>query len=52
MRYRISEVFGLNGTAREQATEQKKKVWILKLRAREMAKKVKMCMGPTRTMLH
>jgi hypothetical protein len=43
VRYRISEFIGLNQSAREQATQWHKKVWILKLRAREMAKKVKMC---------
>jgi hypothetical protein len=43
VRYRISEFFGLNRMAREQATQRLKKVWILKLRARETAEKVKMC---------
>jgi hypothetical protein len=43
VRYRISEFFCLNWIIREQATQWQKKVWILKLRARESAEKVKMC---------
>jgi hypothetical protein len=42
MRYRISELFGLNRSAREQAMEWHKKVWILKFRARETDEKAKM----------
>jgi hypothetical protein len=49
VQYRISKFLGLNRTAREQATQWQKKVWILKLMARETAEKVKMCQGPTRT---
>jgi hypothetical protein len=40
---KISKFFGLNRTAREQATQWKKKVWTLNLRARGMAAKVKTC---------
>jgi hypothetical protein len=42
-RYRISEFFCLNQSAREQAMQWHRKVWILKLGAKEMAEKVKMC---------
>jgi hypothetical protein len=37
---------------KEQATQRQKKVWILKLKAGETAEKVKMCQGPTKTMIH
>jgi hypothetical protein len=50
--YRISEFFGLNRTTREQAKKRQKKLWILKLRARETAEKVKSCQGATMTRLH
>jgi hypothetical protein len=43
MRYRISSFFRLNWTTKKQATQWRKKVWILKLRARETTEKVKMC---------
>jgi hypothetical protein len=43
VRNRISEIFGLNQSAREQVMQWHKKIWILKLRARETAEKVKMC---------
>jgi hypothetical protein len=43
VRYWISKLFGLNQTAREQAMQWQENVWILKLRAKETAEKVKMC---------
>jgi predicted enzyme related to lactoylglutathione lyase len=43
VRYRIFEIFDLNPTRREQGTQWKEKVWILKLRLGETAEKVKMC---------
>jgi hypothetical protein len=49
MQYLISEFFGWNRKAIEEATQQQNKASILKLRARETAEKVKMCQGPTRT---
>jgi hypothetical protein len=42
VRYPLSEFFGLNRTRKEQATQWKKKNWILKLRRGETAEKLKM----------
>jgi hypothetical protein len=43
VQYRISDFFGLNQSTKEQAMQWLKKVWILKLSARETVEKVMMC---------
>jgi hypothetical protein len=43
MRYRLSKFFSLNVSVKEQAMQSHKKVWILKVRARELAEKLTMC---------